>query len=359
MKMVGILILLAMISLYGCSSNAEEASISDVAKIKEEKAGEKSLDEMKSALLSNGMLIPLGDIPIPDDNPMNKEVVDLGQKLFFDPRLSGNNEISCATCHDPEKGYGDGLATFITVDGGNGARNSPTIINSGYYSTNFWDGRADSLEEQALGPIENPEEMNQPLGELVEELKAIKGYEELFSSAFPEGITAQNIAKALAAFQRLIVVKDTPYDQFLNGDTNAITATELRGLDIFAGKGFCSTCHNGENLSDNNYYNIGIVTEDVGRFAVTGDEADIGRIRTPSLYGITYTAPYMKDGSLASLEEVIDYYNRGGDGHPNTSFFMKQFMSPLGLTDNEKADLLAFLNVLGGDPPIYSKPELP
>ncbi|WP_404332686.1 cytochrome c peroxidase [Mesobacillus maritimus] len=359
MKQVLMLILLTIVSLIGCSSNTDEATNSAVLRIKEEKAEEKSLDQMKSALLSNGMLIPLGEIPIPDDNPMDKEVVELGQMLFFDSRLSGNNERSCATCHDPEKGYGDGRATFETVDGGEGARNSPTIINSGYYTTNFWDGRAESLEEQALGPIENPDEMDQPLNELVNELKAIKRYEELFAAAFPDGITEQNIAKALAAFQRLIVVKDTPYDQFLNGDSNALTDSELRGMNLFAGKAFCSTCHQGENLSDNNFYNIGITTEDVGRFAVTGEEGDIGRIRTPSLYGISHTAPYMRDGSLETLEAVIDYYNRGGDGHPNTSFFIKQFMSPLGLTYEEKADLLAFLNVLGGEPPIYSKPELP
>jgi cytochrome c peroxidase len=359
MKQICMLTILITLSLIGCSSNADEITNPAVEKIKDEKAEEKSMDQMKSALLSNGMLIPLGDIPVPDDNPMKKEVIDLGQMLFFDSRLSGNNEISCATCHDPEKGYGDGRSTFETVAGGDGARNSPTIINSGYYTTNFWDGRADSLEEQALGPIENPDEMNQPLGDLVNELKAIKGYEELFAATFPEGITEQNIAKALAAFQRLIVVKDTPYDQFLKGDANALTDSELRGLDLFAGKAFCSTCHNGENLSDNNYYNIGINSEDEGRFAVTGDESDLGRIRTPSLYGISHTAPYMRDGSLETLEEVIDYYNRGGDGHPNTSFFIKQFMSPLGLNDEEKVDLLAFLNVLGGEPPIYSKPELP
>lgn len=352
-------IILTTISLLGCSSNAEEVSNSAVAKIKEEKAVEMSPAQMKSALVSNGMLIPLGEIPFPEDNPMSEEVVKLGQMLFFDSRLSGNNERSCATCHDPEKGYGDGRATFETVAGGEGARNSPTIINSGYYTTNFWDGRAESLEEQALGPIENPDEMNQPLSELVIELKAIKGYQELFSTAFPEGITEENIAKSLAAFQRLIVVNDTPYDQFLKGDSNALNDKELRGLYLFAGKAFCSTCHNGENLSDNHFYNIGINSKDVGRFAVTGDEGDMGRIRTPSLCGITQTAPYMRDGSLATLEEVIDYYNRGGDGHPNTSFFIKQFMSPLGLTDEEKADLLAFLYVLGGEPPIYSKPELP
>ncbi|SEN21802.1 cytochrome c peroxidase [Mesobacillus persicus] len=345
--------------LLGCSAETDNKPISAVERIKEEKAIQPSVDGMKSALLSNGMLVPLGDVSIPVDNPMEQEVLELGRILFFDSRLSGNNEISCATCHDPEKGYGDDRPTFEKVDGDDGARNSPTIINSGYYSTYFWDGRASSLEEQALGPIQNPDEMDQSLDELLIELRAVKGYEDLFASAFEDGITENNIAKALAAFQRLIVVKDTPYDQFLNGDPEALTDQEVRGLNLFAGKAFCSTCHNGENLSDNQYYNIGINTDDVGRFAVTGDESDIGRIRTPSLYGITHTEPYMRDGSLATLEEVIDYYDRGGDGHPNTSFFMKQFMNPLGLTEEEKDDLLAFLEVLGGEPPVYTKPELP
>lgn len=355
------LLVLLIIGLIGCASN-DEAELPPAKGAEVETSEETSEIDPENFLMSlrnHHPVEPLGDIPIPDDNPMKPEVVELGQILFFDPRLSGNNKVSCATCHDPNMGYGDDKPTFDMYNGGSGKRNSPTVINSGYYSTNFWDGRADSLEEQALGPIQNPDEMNQALVELIEELKAIKEYEERFQAAFGEGVTEQNIAKALAAFQRKIVVKDIPYDRFLKGDTTALTQQELRGLNLFTGKAFCVTCHNGQNLSDNKFYNIGINTDDEGRFAVTKVETDLGRIRTPGLYGITHTAPYMRDGSLATLEEVIDYYDRGGDGHPNTSFFMKQFMQPIGLSTEEKADLLAFLQSLGGEVPIYSKPALP
>lgn len=347
--------------IAGCSLE-EKAAVKppdhDALVKNQQKTESEQTDAVIQRILLRQELVPLGDVPIPADNPMNAEVVKLGQTLFFDPRLSGNNEVSCQTCHDPEKGYGDGRPTLQKLDGSAGARNSPTIINSGYYSTYFWDGRASSLEEQALGPIQNPNEMNQTLPELVTELKGVAGYNDLFSAAFDDGITEENIAKALAAFQRLVVVKDTAYDQFLKGDTEALSPQEIRGLDLFVGKGFCATCHNGQNLSDNKFYNIGLETEDEGRFAVTGDPGDLGRIRTPSLYGITHTAPYMHDGSAATLEEVVDYYNRGGDDHVNKSFFMKQFM-PLGLTNEEKADLVAFLKTLGGEPVIFTKPALP
>lgn len=317
------------------------------------------LEQIKTSLMHNEFLVPLGEVPIPTNSQMTPEVLELGKILFFDPRLSGNNEVSCKTCHDPELGYGDGKATFTKIDGTQGLRNSPTVINSGFYTSLFWDGRAGSLEEQALGPIQDPGEMNQPLGELAEKLKAIEGYEELFLAAFEDGITIENVGKALAAFQRTIIINDTRYDRFLKGDIDALTSEEIRGLDLFAGKAFCITCHNGENLTDNQYYNLGLNSEDKGRYTITGDERDLGRIRTPGLYGITHTAPYMHDGSMETLEEVIEFYNRGGDGHPNTSMFMKMFMSQLNLTEAEKADLLAFLKVLGGEVPVVEKPALP
>ncbi|WP_342429446.1 cytochrome c peroxidase [Neobacillus sp. FSL H8-0543] len=357
-----LLLLLVSIGLGGCG---EEDAVAPTKQSEEkqqsEEKGSSEIDpkELRTSLLNHTTLVPLGDVPIPEDNPMTPEVLELGQTLFFDPRLSGNNEVSCATCHDPNQGYGDAQRTFTMYNGGYGKRNSPTVINAGYYTANFWDGRAASLEEQALGPIENPDEMNQPLPELISELKTVKGYDEQFNAAFGNGITVQNIAKALAAFQRQIVVKDTSYDRFLRGDSEALTNQEIRGLDLYTGKALCVTCHNGPNLSDNNYYNIGLNTEDEGRFAVTGDPKDLGRIRTPSLYAITHTAPYMRDGSLETLEEVIDYYDRGGDDHPNKSFFMKQFMEPIGLTNQEKEDLLAFLKTLGGKPPVFTKPEHP
>lgn len=353
---------LVSIYLFGCSKETTIPVPANLPVSQEEEAesGEAINPEALLAALKNHVPIePIGEIPIPEDNPTTEKKVELGQSLFFDPRLSGNNKVSCATCHDPNLGYGDGKPTFEAYNGGHGKRNSPTVINSGYYTTNFWDGRAATLEEQALGPIENPNEMNQKVDELVEELKAIEGYEELFKEVFADGITEQNIAKALAAFERLIVVKDTPYDQFLQGKTDALTQQELRGLDLFTGKAFCVTCHNGPNLSDNSFYNVGLNTEDEGRFAITGDDRDLGRIRTPGLYGITHTAPYMHNGSIATLEEVIEYYDRGGDNHPNKSFFMQQFMKPIGLSDQEKEELLAFLKVLGGEPPIFTKPELP
>ncbi|AGK53495.1 cytochrome-c peroxidase [Bacillus sp. 1NLA3E] len=345
---LSILLLFFCVGLVGCSNKEE---VSKQAKIDPNK--------LLETLQNDSPLVPLGDIPVPVDNPMTPEVVKLGQTLFFDPRLSGNNERSCATCHDSSLGYGDGRPTLKMYDGSDGARNSPTIINSGYYTSNFWDGRASSLEEQALGPIQNPNEMNQKLDELIQELKGITGYEDLFLAAFNDGITEKNLAKALAAFERQIVVKDTPYDQFLQGDTTALNQQELRGLSLFSGKAYCSKCHNGPNLSDNNFYNTGLNSEDEGRFALTKKIGDMGKFRTAGLYGITHTAPYMRDGSIATLKEVINYYNRGGGEHPNKSFYLKNFMSPLDLTKQEKEDLLAFLKSLGGNPPIFTKPVLP
>jgi len=356
-----VITLVICIGLSACGEKEKVKAPTNLPTEEQEAAQSSAItpEELLDSLRNHTTLVPIGDVPVPEDNPAKPEVLELGQALFFDPRLSGNNQVSCATCHDPNLGYGDAKPTFDKYTGGYGARNSPTVINSGYYTSNFWDGRAASLEEQALGPIQNPNEMNQPIDALIKELSAIKGYQDRFQAAFTEGITEQNIAKALAAFQRQIVVKDTPYDRFLEGDTEALTKQEVSGLRLFTGKAFCVTCHNGSNLSDNNFYNIGLNTEDEGRKAVTGQEGDLGRIRTPGLYGITHTAPYMRDGSLATLEEVIDYYDRGGDDHPNKSFFIQKFMSPIGLSDQEKADLLAFLKTLGGVPPIFTKPELP
>ncbi len=353
-------ILITSVSLMACSSaNSQEKMMLDEHGEIHQALENDDINDMIENLLSNELLVPLGQVPVPEDNPMSAAMIELGKILFFDPRLSGNNEVSCQTCHDPELGYGDGKVTFTKIDGTQGLRNSPTVLNSGFYTTLFWDGRAETLEEQALGPIQDPGEMNQPLDELVDKLRVIEGYDELFLAAFDDEITLENIGKALASFQRTLVVNETRYDLFLKGDRKALSAKEIRGLDLFAGKAFCITCHHSENLTDNEYYNLGLNSEDKGRFAITGDERDIGRIRTPGLYGITYTAPYMHNGSIDTLEEVIEFYNRGGDNHPNKSMFMRMFMSELHLTAEEKGDLLAFLKVLGGDPPIITKPILP
>lgn len=299
---------------------------------------------------------PLGDVPVPEDNPMDEDVIELGKTLFFDPRLSGNDELSCASCHVPALGWSDGKPLFEGFEGVEGPRRTPTIINSAYYDELFWDGRADSLEEQAKGPISSPIEMNMNLDELADKLAAIDGYPEMFEEAFGEEITLDNIVKAIAAFERTIVIDDTPFDRFLAGDYDALTEEEILGMKVFANEGQCITCHNGPNLTDQQYHNVGLDSDDEGRMEHTGDEEDDGAFRTAGLYGIAHHAPYMHDGSLETLEDVVDFYDRGGDGHPNTS----PLITELNLTDEQKSALVAFLKALSGDEsPSVEVPDLP
>lgn len=299
---------------------------------------------------------PLGDVPIPEDNPMEEDVIELGRVLFFDPRLSGNDELSCASCHVPALGWSDGKALFEGFEGVEGPRRTPTIINSAYYDELFWDGRAASLEEQALGPISSPIEMNMSLDELAGKLTAIEGYPEMFEKAFGEEITIDNIGKALAAFERTIVVEETPFDRFLAGDYDAMSEEEILGMELFANEAQCITCHNGPFLTDQQYHNVGIDSDDEGRMEHSGDEADDGAFRTSGLYGVAHHAPYMHNGSFETLEEVVDFYDRGGDGHPNQS----ELITELNLTDEQKAALVAFLKVLSGEEsPDVEVPDLP
>lgn len=350
-----LLLAIAPFLLVACSdsTSTDDADGQEEASTTEEANENEDVEKYEELI---AQFDPLGEVPIPEDNPMTEEKVELGKTLYFDPRLSGNDEISCATCHVPALGYSDGLPTFEGFEGAEGPRRTPTIINSAYYNSFFWDGRADSLEEQALGPISSPIEMNMNLDELADKLNGIEGYPEMFEEVFGEEITVENIAKAIAAFERTIVINDTRFDQFLAGDYDAMTEEEIFGMELFAGKAQCITCHNGPNLSDNNFYNVGLDSDDPGRMDITGNEADDGAFRTPGLYGIAHHAPYMHDGSLETLEEVIDFYDRGGDGHPNTSPKIQE----LNLTDEEKDALLAFLMVLSGDEvPQVEAPELP
>ena len=296
----------------------------------------------------------LGDVPIPEDNPMTDEKIELGKQLFFDPRLSGDDSLSCMSCHLPNEGFGDGLATFIGFEDFEGARNSQTIINSAFYKELFWDGRAASLEEQALGPIQDPGEMNLSLDELVKKLNEVPEYVEAFQDVFESDITPDTVAKALAAFQRTIVITDTAFDRYLQGDDDAINAEAKEGMKLFVDKSGCISCHNGPLLSNNDYHNTGLSGDD-GRYAVTDDEADKGKFRTPGLRGASHTAPFMHDGSLATLEDVVNYYNAGGGGDANKDPLKK----PLGLTPEEVKQLVAFLESMSGEVPEVSIPSLP
>lgn len=304
---------------------------------------------------------PMQSVRHPEDNPWSKDKEKLGKMLYFDPRLSGSNWISCATCHNPGLGWGDGLPRALGHGQKELGRHTPTIINSGHFELQFWDGRARSLEEQALGPIQAAGEMNQSLPELIVELQAIPGYVRLFKKVFGEsGITAENIGKAIATFERSVVSKNARYDKYMQGDKKAMSASAVAGMNLFFGRAKCSICHNGPAFTDSKFHNIGVkqqgpLQEDLGRYNVTKDESDKGAFKTPGLRHVNHHAPYMHDGSKATLKDVIEFYDRGGDVEQNRS----PFITPLGLTAREKKDLLEFLLALEGSPITVSLPELP
>lgn len=308
--------------------------------------------------------IPLGlneDLMVPEDNPLTQEKVELGKLLYFDTRLSADNTVSCATCHDPANGWVDGLPVSIGIGNQKGTRNAPTVINSTYFFSQFWDGRAPTLEEQAKGPIINPVEMGMQAHDLaVANIKKVPGYQPLFQKAFGEEPNIENIAKAIASFERTVLGGNSKYDRFQKGDKSALNDEEKLGMELFFGKANCTRCHVGATFSDSQFHNLGVGMDkekpDLGRYEVTKKEEDKGAFKTPGLRDISRTAPYMHDGSQATLEEVMEFYDQGGEPNPHLDFNMK----PLNLTDAEKRALVAFMLALDSEPyPMVEKPKLP
>jgi cytochrome c peroxidase len=306
---------------------------------------------------------PLGlsKMGIPADNPLTTEKVELGKQLYFDPRLSIDNTVSCASCHDPKKGWSNGERFATGVRDQKGGRSAPTILNAGYSVFQFWDGRARHVEGQALGPIENPIEMDMPLPALVEKLNNIEGYRRQFQEVFGGEATPENIAKAIGAFERTIVSGAAPFDQFKAGDTTALSEQAQRGMDVFFNRAQCSACHAGPNFTDGGFHNIGVGMDDEqpdhGRFAISNLRGDTGSFKTPTLREIARTAPYMHDGRFATLLEVVDYYDRGGT--PNS--YQDEEIRPLRLTNEQKADLIVFLTegLASAEYPDVEPPSLP
>ena len=297
---------------------------------------------------------------IPDDNPMTAAKVELGKQLYFDKRLSADGTVSCATCHDPAKGWTDQLPVSNGVGGKHGTRSAPTVLNSAFNYMQFWDGRAPSLEEQAKGPIENPVEMADKLDRVVGWLNSVPGYRTQFAAVFGGPATADRVAQAIAAFERTVYSGNSAYDRYTQDkDENALTPAAKRGLALFEGKAQCTQCHVGFDLSDRVFHNIGVGMNakdpDLGRYVVTKQDKDKGAFKTPILRDLLKTAPYMHDGSVKTLEDVIELYDVGGEPNP----WLDPKMKPLNLTDAEKADLLAFLKSLEGDTPIITAPPLP
>lgn len=266
--------------------------------------------------------------------------VELGLRLFFDPKLGKNGKMACATCHMPGRGFSNGQATAAGVNGAHGTRNTPTILALAKNPYFFWDGRAATLEEQALGPIQNPVEMDSKLEDVVARLSATTTYPPRFKAAFGTGVDAPGIAKAIASFERALTLDPSPYDR------GELTDAQKRGLDLFAGKANCKMCHKGPNFTDTNFHTTGVGLDgpnpDVGRYAITKKRFDYGAFKTPTLRQVEQTAPYMHDGSLPTLEAVVDFYDKGGGHNPQVD----PEIVPLHLSTQEKSDLVAFLKAL-------------
>ncbi|GJQ23133.1 hypothetical protein BIY37_06720 [Candidatus Brocadia sapporoensis] len=325
--------------------------------------------------LPPGVLEPV----IPENNPLTKEKIALGRNLYFDKRLSADDTISCATCHDPQKGFADGRTVAVGIKGQKGPRNSPTVLNAAFFDTQFWDGRALTLEDQAKQPIVNPKEMGMPSHDaLVEKISNIPGYRTSFKTVFgTDKITIDHIVTAIASFERTLISFNAPFDRFIAGKNDAISDSAQRGWKLFQGKARCITCHEFNRsypfFTNNKFHNVGVAMKgedfgslarkaassgadpsllaqeeasaELGRYLVTKEPKDIGAFKTSGLRNIALTAPYMHDGSELTLESVIEFYNKGGVSNPNLDGGIR----PLNLTEDEKKDLVEFMKSLTSD----------
>ena len=286
----------------------------------------------RGAPRGRGGLDGFGRMDVPEDNPLTPEKIALGRQLFFDKSLSSDGTVACATCHQPERAFADDRRVAVGVHAEKGTRNSPTLVNAGYSRALFWDGRAATLEQQAMMPLLNPSEMGLT-AELIKERA---------------GRSATEVAAALASYVRSIRSRESRFDWFDAGQTNMLTELERTGLNVFRENG-CGTCHSGPRFTDDRFHNTGVgwndgAYADLGRSVVTGDERDRGAFKTPTLRDVALTAPYMHDGSIATLEDVVDFYERGGRRNPG----LDPRMRPSRISGNEKKALIAFLNTLTG-----------
>lgn len=293
--------------------------------------------------------LPLGAEPLAEAWTATEAQVALGRRLFFDPILSRDGSRACASCHRPEFAFADNLAFSAGVDDQPTTFNSPSLFNKGLSRNLLWDGRAATLEDQVLMPIANSAELGLGVDEAVQELATDPSYVEDFDKAFEVPPDRDTLARALAAFVRALVVGDSPVDRFRAGDFNALEPDARAGLWIYEGRGRCWKCHNGPNFSDESFHNTGVGVEDgkpqAGRFKITAEPADRGKFRTPGLRMLTKTAPYMHDGSLASLQEVVEFYREGGRANANLS----SDLAPLELSDQDVQNLVAFLKALSAE----------
>jgi len=338
---------------------------------------------IRSSAVCAGDLESLGPVPVPAHNPQTQEKIELGKELFFDRRLSGDGTMNCATCHNPELAFADGLDISLSYPTTKNWRNSPTLVNSAYRKSLFHDGRAKDLEEQALFPMMSAFEMNKNLDYLEEHIRTVPEYAAEFRKVFNGEVTRERIAMAIAAFERTLISANTPLDKYLKGNLEALSADAKKGMTIFRGKGRCLDCHFGADLTDDKFYALNVpenpkllgepmvtatmrfvakvyhyedyrsLKEDPGRYLISKDKKDWKAFRNPTLREISKTAPYMHNGVFSSLDEVIDFFDQGG-GPGNT------VLKPLGLSPEEKRYLKTFLvEALAGEEVTFKYPQVP
>ena len=305
---------------------------------------------------------PLGLPPLPPtpDNPMTAEKVELGKLLYFDNRVSKDGTVSCATCHDPKMAWAQHTPTSEGISHQKGGRNSPTVINAAYATSQFWDGRAKTLEEQATGPVENPIEMGHTMEAVVDAFSKVPEYQERFKKVFGTGVTKDGFAKAIAAFERTVLSGDSPYDHFTQGDQSALTDAQKHGWELFRDN--CSTCHTPPLFSNYKFFNAGVGMDkpnpDEGRKKVTGKDSDLGKFRVPSLRNVADTFPYFHDGSATKLEDAVALMVNGGKDNPNLSEMLKSVRETT-FGEKDRQDLVEFLKALSGKYPVIEPPAPP
>ena len=366
MKKITFLIV-SIVFIFSCKKEKknEYENITELRKIYSQPDATKWPKPHLDSLIDKSTFEDIGVLPeveYPEDNPYSVEKKKLGKTLFFDPRLSKSGQIACASCHNPELGWTDNSTRSFGHDRQTGGRNSMTILNVAYANELFWDGRAESLEDQARFPIPDKLEMNMDLEYAVDNLKKIEGYKPLFKSAFgDEEITMQKIQYAIATFERTVKSPSSKFDKFITGKSDKYTDEEVLGLHLFRTKARCINCHNTGYFSDNQYHNdgqtlFGTKDEDFGRFNVTGNMEDLGKFRTPTIREVANTKPWMHHGHFPSILDVVEFYNLGnpapiqkkylGVGRDSLIPITSPLLKKLDLNRKEIDALLAFINTL-------------
>ncbi len=372
-----LLVLATVLIVFVCSSAFLQSTDYTVEQLRELYSGDPAKwpkptlhEEAKPGFKDIGYL---GRPSYPADNPFKAEKQQLGKILFFDPRLSVSGQIACASCHDPELGWGDGKRVAYGHNRQTGKRNAMTLLNVGFYEKFFWDGRAGSLEEQAKFPVQDHVEMNTDLATMVKNVKAVAGYKPLFVQAFgSEEITLDKIQKAIATFERSIVSTSSRFDAFVKGNSKALKDDEVVGLHLFRTKAGCINCHNTPLFSDNKFHNdgqalLGSRMEDLGLYNVTKNLKDVGAFKTPSLRETHITGPWMHHGNFPSIKDVIEFYNLGNPvSYQRAAVIPDSLKNPksamlkkLNLTLTEQTQLEAFLKSISTQVQKIMPPKLP